>query len=89
MFGGFLLFHDLTGHALLDIFANPRFDALVFFFGNFFSHFSVGRIPTQDVRVEHGHGNKGNRHDASQNGIIAPAHGREHHIKDEAPNGIE
>ena len=46
--------HQLAGRLLFDFFADARFDSLVFLFRDLFSHFSVGRIAAQNVRVEAG-----------------------------------
>jgi hypothetical protein len=86
---GVLLLHYLARRLFLDFFANPSFNALIFFRGNLLPHLSVGRIATQDVSVEAGNRSKGKGHDFPQNIMVTQCNRSQHHIKDEPPNRVK
>lgn len=49
------LFRNLIDSLFFDFLTNSGFNSLVFFFGNSFSHFTIGRISTKDIGIEKGH----------------------------------
>jgi hypothetical protein len=80
---------QLTGHLCFDFLADSGFNSLVFFFGNLFSHLSVGWVSAKNVGVDYCHDNESNGNNLTEQRAVRPGDGCQKYVKQETPDTVE
>lgn len=73
----------------LDLLGDPLLDFLVFFFGNLFSHLSVGWVATENESVETSNTRHDACHDKTKQSSKGVGDGSKNHIKQKSPYRVE